>query len=103
MTNNQASNQKQTEETFGFKWKKRDTYESPAVQKELRRWLFEKYFDNDPTLLDDLLSVKSGEKSILDAGCGSNETTDKSAYVPRLVFGRDDYRQRLGVCIPLDT
>jgi len=71
MTNNQSSNQKQTEETFGFKWKKRDTYESAAVQKELRRWLFEKYFDNDPTLLDDLLSVKSGGKSILDAGCGS--------------------------------
>ena len=70
MTNTPSQTQKQTEETFSFKWKKRDTYESAAVQREWKRWLFEKYFDNDPSLLDELLPNKGGKK-ILDAGCGS--------------------------------
>lgn len=66
-----SSSQTQTKDTFGFKWKKRETYESPAVQQEWRRWLFEKYFDNDPARLAELLDVRHGSKSILDAGCGS--------------------------------
>lgn len=64
-----SENQKQTDETFGFKWKKRNTYESEAVQSEWKRWLFEKYFDGDPNCLDILLA--GGGKRILDAGCGS--------------------------------
>ena len=71
MTKSSDSKQKQTQETFGFKWKKRDTYESTAVQKEWRRWLFEKYFDNDPSRLDELLPLEGQSKRILDAGCGS--------------------------------
>lgn len=63
--------QKRTEDTFGFKWKKRETYESPAMQQEWQRWLFEKYFDNDVARLDELLSTTGGKKRILDAGCGS--------------------------------
>jgi arsenite methyltransferase len=70
MTKMPSQTQKQTEETFSFKWKQRDTYESPAVQREWKRWLFEKYFDNDPACLDELLPNKGGKK-ILDAGCGS--------------------------------
>lgn len=70
MTNTPSQTQNQTEETFSFKWKKRDTYESPAVQREWKRWLSEKYFDNDPSRLDELLPNKGGKK-ILDAGCGS--------------------------------
>jgi arsenite methyltransferase len=61
--------QKQTDDTFGFKWKKRHTYESDAVQLEWKRWLLEKYFDGDPMRLDQLL--RGGRKRILDAGCGS--------------------------------
>lgn len=67
-----SDSQQQTEDTFGFKWKKRGTYESDAVQAEWKRWLFEKYFDSEISKLKALLSGKDGEKkSILDAGCGS--------------------------------
>jgi len=67
---NFSDNQKQTENTFSFKWKMRKTYESESVQKEWKRWLFEKYFDSDQSRLDFLLN-EGGRKRILDAGCGS--------------------------------
>lgn len=40
------------------------------VQKEWKRWLFEKYFDGYPERLDNLLDGQD-KKIILDAGCGS--------------------------------
>ena len=55
-----SKSQKQTEDTFGFKWEKQETYESHAVQKEWKRWLFEKYFDNDQEKLTQIL--ESGNK-----------------------------------------
>ncbi len=61
--------QEQTKDSFGFKWSKRDTYESEAVRANARRWLFERYCDNNPKRLEDRLS--GGRKIILDAGCGS--------------------------------
>lgn len=61
--------QKQTENTFDFKWKKRSTYESDAISTEWKRWLIEKYFDGNEAGLSVLL--KDGEKKILDAGCGA--------------------------------
>lgn len=63
--------QRQTEETFSFKWKKRDTYESKSVQQEWKRWLFEKYFDGDVSKLEQMLNTGGARKKILDAGCGS--------------------------------
>jgi SAM-dependent methyltransferase len=71
MSDSISTNQKQTEDTFGFKWQKRETYESPAVQAEWKRWLFEKYFDGSESRLDELLGSEKGRKKILDAGCGS--------------------------------
>lgn len=71
MKNDISIDQQQTENTFGFKWGKRETYESPPVQTEWKRWLFEKYFDSDPEKLNDLLGRGEERKSILDAGCGS--------------------------------
>lgn len=71
MKHNISDTQQQTEDTFGFKWKKRETYESPAVQAEWQRWLFEKYFDGNAIELDNLLTAGGGRKAILDAGCGS--------------------------------
>lgn len=64
-----SENQRQTEDTFSFKWKKRETYESAHVQAEWKRWMLEKYFDGDPAGPQRVLG--SGPRRILDAGCGS--------------------------------
>lgn len=64
-----SETQEQTQSTFAFKWSKRDTYESEAVKAEAKRWLFERYCDNKPELLDEWL--EGDRKIILDAGCGS--------------------------------
>jgi arsenite methyltransferase len=61
--------QGQTREAFGFKWQKRETYESPAMRETARAWLFERYCGGDPALLDGWLA--GGRKVILDAGCGA--------------------------------
>jgi arsenite methyltransferase len=61
--------QEQTSDTFGFKWAKRDTYESKAMKETVKKWLFERYCDGDPQRLADWLS--GGRKIILDAGCGA--------------------------------
>ena len=64
-----SSKQKQTEQTFEFKWTKRDTYESEAVKNNHQKWLFERYCKNDSGKLTTWLA--GGRKIILDAGCGS--------------------------------
>lgn len=64
-----SESQDQTKSTFGFKWSKRETYESKEVKENARRWLFERYCGNDPRKLEEWLS--GGRKIILDAGCGS--------------------------------
>jgi len=61
--------QRQTEAAFGFKWKKRETYESDAMRGAARDWLFARYCGGDPALLDSWLA--GGRKTILDAGCGA--------------------------------
>src|SRR6266568_3200969 len=61
--------QSQTQEAFGFKWGKRDTYESPAVKRATRQWLLERYCGGDESLIDGWLA--GGRKLILDAGCGA--------------------------------
>lgn len=58
--------QSQTQDSFGFKWKKRDTYESPAVQDASRKWLLERYQVNGVPLP----ALVKG-KRVLDAGCGA--------------------------------
>lgn len=64
-----SAKQKQTEETFDFKWSRRDTYDSETVRRNHRQWLFERYCENNPEKLADWLA--GGRKIILDAGCGS--------------------------------
>ncbi len=64
-----TSSQSQTKETFGFKWQKRDTYESEAVQNASKAWLKERY-----TLPDVSLAQVVGGKTVLDAGCGSGHS-----------------------------
>ena len=83
--------QGQTSEAFGFKWSKRDTYESAAVQSTGRRWLLERYCDNDPARLRAWLAGE--RKIILDAGCGAG-------YSALLFFGDHlKYHDYLGVDI----
>ncbi len=65
----ESASQLQTRDAFGFKWAKRDTYESKAVKDSTRNWLFERYCSGDPQLLSGWLA--GNRKIILDAGCGS--------------------------------
>ncbi len=64
-----SDQQDQTKETFDFKWKKRETYDSKAVHDASRNWLIERYLDGDITRLEKMF--KPGLK-VLDAGCGSS-------------------------------
>lgn len=64
-----SKSQRQTDEAFGFKWAKRDTYESDASKANMQRWLLERYCANDPKRLAGWLD--GGRKIILDAGCGA--------------------------------
>lgn len=68
-TNKTSANQNQTKQTFGFKWSKRGTYESKAMKKKAKTWMYERYCDNDQKKIDNWLS--GGRKTLLDAGCGS--------------------------------
>lgn len=72
--------QTQTQDIFGFKWSKRDTYESDAVKKSGASWLIERYFDNSYDKLNEFLNKDGKRKIILDAGCGSG-------YSSLLLFG----------------
>ena len=68
---NYSKEQDQTKDIFGFKWSKRDTYESEAVNQNARRWLLERYCNNDPNLLKQWLNEGDTRKIIMDAGCGA--------------------------------
>lgn len=60
--------QRHTSERFGYKWGRRDTFESPVMVDRSRAWLTERY--GAPSVL-----AEAGENGrrplILDAGCGA--------------------------------
>jgi arsenite methyltransferase len=63
-----SSAQAQTADAFGFKWEKRDTFESDHGRARMRAWLLERYGDvtNEPWFRE------HGEAPLLvDAGCGA--------------------------------
>jgi ubiquinone/menaquinone biosynthesis C-methylase UbiE/uncharacterized protein YbaR (Trm112 family) len=60
--------QLQTSKAFAFKWKKRDTYDSPAVKANTTRWYIEKY--GFPSL-QAWAEYFDSRQSVLDVGCGS--------------------------------
>lgn len=60
--------QAQTEEAFGFKWKKRATFESPASLARMRAWLIERYGD---VAHAPWLEEHGPRPLLLDAGCGA--------------------------------
>jgi SAM-dependent methyltransferase len=63
-----SGNQQQTRETFGYKWQKRETFESRSSLTRMREWLLERYGDICNAVwwreYDDYPLV-------LDAGCGA--------------------------------
>ncbi|MFC3712429.1 class I SAM-dependent methyltransferase [Sphingoaurantiacus capsulatus] len=63
-----SDQQEQTKSTFGFKWEKRDTFESEASLRRMKEWLIERYGDvpNAGWWKD------HGDKPlVVDAGCGA--------------------------------
>lgn len=64
---NLTSTQKQTQSTFGFKWKQEDTFNSPASLSRMKNWLLDRY--EDPSKWLNKLSVE--KPVVLDAGCGA--------------------------------
>jgi arsenite methyltransferase len=65
----ESEKQAQTSNTFDYKWKKRDTYESDAMQAFAKEWLKSRYQVAGKTLAD---LVKG--KRVLDAGCGAGHS-----------------------------
>jgi SAM-dependent methyltransferase len=61
--------QSQTEETFGFKWKMRETFESEASLAGMRKWLVERYGD---VARSDWLAEHGEGPLMIDAGCGAS-------------------------------
>jgi SAM-dependent methyltransferase len=63
-----STTQKQTEETFSFKWKKRETFERPERLMWMREWLVERYGDiGHAAWLDE----HGDMPLVVDAGCGA--------------------------------
>ena len=60
--------QSQTEETFGFKWKKRDTFDSEASLARMRSWLADRYGDLASA---NWLAEHGDCPLVIDAGCGA--------------------------------
>ena len=63
-----SAKQQQTSETFGFKWQKIDTFDSPASLARMREWLKERYGDLSTT---SWLSDHGEHPLLIDAGCGA--------------------------------
>jgi arsenite methyltransferase len=62
------SDQRQTANSFGFKWRQRHTYDSPQVRAAASQWLVQRYgFES----IDDMRCFFGSRRRILDAGCGS--------------------------------
>lgn len=64
-----SSHQGQTRDAFAYKWKRRASYDSPAMAAFTREWLLEKYCDGDERRLQDWLGPKGSV--VLDVGCGA--------------------------------
>lgn len=60
--------QLQTADTFGYKWKKEESYASDKMNQSAAKWLVDRYGFKD---LDDMRSFFASRSRILDAGCGA--------------------------------
>lgn len=72
--------QAQTSQTFGFKWKKRETYDSPAAKQNAAKWYLEKYgFES----LDSWAANFDARESVIDIGSGSGFSSSLFLESPR--------------------
>lgn len=65
-----AKSQKQTAESFGYKWSLKESYSSPEMKLAVRDWLYKKYFD-ESIAQKRIVLEKNQKKRILDVGCGA--------------------------------
>jgi len=77
--------QGQTEETFGFKWKKRDTFDSEVALARMRSWLVERYGDLASA---NWLAEHGDNPLVIDAGCGAGMSALElfGSLVPRIRY-----------------
>lgn len=68
MVANHDAGQAQTSDSFGFKWTRRDSYDSPQVKADSATWLAQKYGFSSA---DDWARHLAARRRILDLGCGS--------------------------------
>ena len=62
------ADQRQTEQSFAYKWGKRSSYESDGMREVARRWLVRRYgFDS----IEAMRAFFAEQETVLDAGCGS--------------------------------
>lgn len=73
-----SASQDQTRSAFGFKWRQRQSWDTPEMTAFTREWLLAKYCDGDPSRLASWLGPSGS--TILDAGCGA-------AYSATALFG----------------
>ena len=64
-----SDRQRQTEQVFGFKWQKRDTFESDVASQAMLKWSNERYRQ-----ATEWFPVREQPYVILDAGCGAAYT-----------------------------
>jgi arsenite methyltransferase len=76
--------QAQTASTFGYKWQRRETYDSGVMQAALGAWLRERY--GDPDAMPWLAGLLPAPM-MLDAGCGSGMSA-LELFGPRLARTR---------------
>ncbi len=62
-----TASQEQTQNTFGFKWKKEETFNSQASLLRMKRWLLERYQSPEKWLSQ----ISCKYPLVLDAGCGA--------------------------------
>ncbi|WP_242601964.1 class I SAM-dependent methyltransferase [Legionella yabuuchiae] len=70
LLDNYSTEQEQTKESFGYKWSKKDTFESEAMLSRMKQWLIERYGD-----ISQLLNQFKNKPILLDAGCGAGMST----------------------------
>lgn len=64
----QDAGQRQTERSFGYKWKRREAYDSEQFHDFSRQWLVKRY---GFASVEEMRRFFAARRRVLDAGCGS--------------------------------